>query len=1812
MTYRHLALLSGVLATLPWGEAALAQINCSRATTPIDKAICASPALLQQDRELAEAYRQAVQRMPGQTEQLRQAQLRWLSERSQQCGGGAAMEACLAQAFVARIAALSPAASKTTSAQAPAWPEARPLPQATLPPGPPVTAAEARLQRTTLPTAGQGETLLEVLHPGRFVIRAESPTGTALQLVDMLTGPSDESGAPGAADGRLDLLLDVGTYKLRTQGAENAQGETRLTVTPFAEAAPAAILQSGETLSATLGDTQQRAFWITIDKQRLVRIEAAGRALRDLRLWREGRDLVPADPRIDTIAPTAGRTLNRILLMPELEPGTYLVTAYGGPALPWADGNSAQPFHLRLDGTPNLAGGWFSGVIGPFGSEVFDIPSQANRFRLTLPEPAAARLDIRTGTRVDSLAILPERREPAIMLNTRPRGEMPRSVTVTGREGQPFQLRAFGEGALQAQPGAGTYLVISEAVGMGGDGVPATVVLRRDENGKDPVILGGNGPRVAPGQAWRSRFNLRGPASLLIEVTAPGPIAVHAQGVALNATIQPLNAPRNAPPANGDAQRGWDLMPGWYRLRLEPPAGASGILDLTVGPPGLIPPQPSPAQPIDPLLLLGQHRLTEGQRITFYGNDSNFGLIARPLPLAPGSGPLAITQWPGQTLEIPLASRPASDPLATRVGGGTAEARILPGNPATLRLPAPSTPQTVIVSWPTPPAPVAMPRPQPLPDLGTLGAGEPAFLTLARDEQRSFALRVPEGGLYRVETLGRLRTQGSLGTAFIPQLDRAEGNGTGANMLLQQYLRAGDYRLTVGAVNSAGRLGVVARPAPMEQGSPLLPGTTARAALPAGSGITFPVEIAEAGDYRFDLPSLGRTITARLEDSEGWPLLPIGALDGLVQRLRPGSYRLVILPADVESRIVARLTRQQPAPAREGHGPYPLAFGVPATHQWREPTDRDAPRLPDQWDFSVAGTANIALRIDNGMAATLLRLDGDTPIRVGGLADGTPFEAALPAGRYRIEARALGRNDRLDYTLSLNAEELQPDTPRTVSLPASIPFAIAEDRVVSLTSFGATALRGTLRNAEGRVVSRDEGQSEDWNIATSRLLPAGRYTLDLAAITTEMSAVPQPGGYGEDEDEEEAEGPGDDMESAGASEGDAENSIPEPGSVTLRLTLPQAHPDRMAETSGTQVLEQGGVHRLTLPAAPDGSLILATAASSETLVLSLERQQTDGSWRSVTTDRGQAPVVAVPAQAGVTWRASVWPVSGGTAPVRFSARIATTPAQPPGRVTPVPVEGLPGLFLAALDAPGSAMLSVRAPGLRQADAPGRGLRPLEDGLLAPQAGRAWLLATSGAPLDVSALRPSPGGATVLNLPPGDTATLPVLPGSTRPRLWVARQDGPAIAMQAGRGMGVAAGSTLALAGDAPLRVTNGLSPNVARVALSLLEPAVAEEQPVTDAATPLLPAHTAQPLRLPEGGKRLRLDLAPGTAAILGWRGAEAVTIWPGDAATSRLVEGNWTELLLVNTTLAAAPAALALSPLDAPPLALRPGLPLKRFIGAAGSVMMPVSPTAGQRIATAGATARFIGADGTIAEGPRLSATGPGWLVLEHGPGPIVAWLEGEGATPWPPGQPQPVAVPRQLRLAGDSMALSLSLTEPVLLHARTTAPVVLALGEGAPRIFPSGAEFHRYLPAGNATLRLLSPQDGPLSGSLELTATSVTPAEEGLGAPVMVGAGNSALFGFQLPREGWVGLGIRAEPDHATVRLLDADGTEKGRGLAQLHRLPAGRYIIEASVPPDAGTTAIRPALLGLTPRPSGPPPEIARRYRDLAGLTPTAPGR
>jgi hypothetical protein len=288
-----------------------------------------------------------------------------------------------------------------------------------------------------------------------------------------------------------------------------------------------------------------------------------------------------------------------------------------------------------------------------------------------------------------------------------------------------------------------------------------------------------------------------------------------------------------------------------------------------------------------------------------------------------------------------------------------------------------------------------------------------------------------------------------------------------------------------------------------------------------------------------------------------------------------------------------------------------------------------------------------------------------------------------------------------------------------------------------------------------------------------------------------------------------------------------------------------------------------------------------------------------------------------------------------------------------------------------------------------------------------------------------------------------------------------------------------------------------------------------------------------------------------------------------------------------------------------------------KRFFGAAGILALPVEAKPGQRLVVTGTTATVIGSDGSVRRGRVIPLTGPGWAVLGHPPGLLAAWIEGDGTSPWPSAPARVVTLPAEMPLTGETMAFSFAAVGPALLHVRTTAPIIAIFVRGgreeAPALFPAGAEFHRYLPGGLAELRLVAPSDGPLTGSLELAATPVVPTGEGLGDPVAVAPGGSALFAFDMKGDGAIGVGIRADPDRAAVRLLDENGAVLGAGVAMLRRLHAGHYLIEARLPPDSPMAAVRPAVVGIGPRPSGPPAEVVRHYLELVGMTPApAPAR
>ncbi len=264
--------------------------------------------------------------------------------------------------------------------------------------GQPVPAvAPAAVAPAEAPAAGRHTARVTVPVFGRYAVEVASEQGASLELIDRMAGSLGVAGAPGTANGRLDVFLERGEYLAIVRGDDKARGRATLSVRASVETepAPGPVLVEGKLLSAALDDHQQRSWWLRVGERRQVVLEAAGRALRDLRLWRDGSWLEPAWPRCAARQPVVGRPILDCQIAPTLEPGLYRLTAYGGALQAWSEGATSAPSMVLRWGIPRLPeAGRRRFVVSPFGSDRFLAPAATNFVRLELPASGTAELRV--------------------------------------------------------------------------------------------------------------------------------------------------------------------------------------------------------------------------------------------------------------------------------------------------------------------------------------------------------------------------------------------------------------------------------------------------------------------------------------------------------------------------------------------------------------------------------------------------------------------------------------------------------------------------------------------------------------------------------------------------------------------------------------------------------------------------------------------------------------------------------------------------------------------------------------------------------------------------------------------------------------------------------------------------------------------------------------------------------------------------------------------------------------------------------------------------------------------------------------------------------------------------------------------------------------------------------------------------------------------------------------------------------------------------------------------------------------------------
>jgi len=1153
------------------------------------------------------------------------------------------------------------------------------------------------LSTDTIEAKGRQETLLKVPAPGRYAVTATSDQGTAVSIINKMTGPGPSSGIPGEENGRIDLLLDEGEYKIIARSHKDGSGKAKLEAHTFTElnAPGIPLLIENKPVTEQLGDFEQRSYWLRITQATDIILEATGRNLSDLRFWKNGSWLYDALPTTETLDPLPGRPLRAYRMALKLQPGLYLLTAYGGPSEPWAEADELHPFYLRY-GIPKLPeAGRKRFEIGPAGIDRFLIPAQASYYRLELPESVEASLRVETfsvsrpfnrGGR--SVRITKKSRLPVAEINTRPTSGY-KLVTVTGSAGQPFILQHFDARDSRQFRKSGAFWLSTIHSGDPHDSVDATALLFEHSSGRSPIFRTEDVIELGPDTPWSRRFNLLEEGTVYLKILQAGKYTVNAPGSDILIKIEPfmITRPRDyREPDFTSPGKAWDLDRGYHVLTAKPlkkgivtlsisaEKKESGVLDKTISwiksnsPDGMFN-QDDNREFQTPSAIFEKIDLKYNTNYTLYINRQpgvRAGMVLRPLPLDL-SDALPLSLLPGQTVSVPfrLQKGPGTiraiaedgSPLQLSLGGGEWSDSVRAGSSATLQVRNPGDNIAVASVWleedwdrpETPLGPLPSSALRTLPKFTNINDTAPLYFDLNRRANRTFMIKVREPAFYNLESTGLLDIEGNLRAKIITSLGRDSGSGTGRNFFVGRYLREGDYQVTVAARGqSAGHLGLGLTKSALSEGGDLREGIPARATLLQGQGIVYTLNVSKPGTFRLTGYGLDRILPFRLEDKEGWPLItPNRPMDRNID-LPEGTFRIVLLPEKVKSRRVVLVSRVSVEGEVTGHGPHSISLNTQYENVWQEP-EKGNKRLPDVWTFDLAASADIAVSMTGEMEGKLVQVAGKghgiEPVAI----PTTGWEGRLNEGKYRFEAVCSRVNNRVPYKLRISTNTLLAGLSRRALAPVDILLSVGSGGLIEVSSFGKEDVRARLINREGIPVARQDDRPNDWNFQINRQLDPGDYTLQVRPVGRRNASFTAS------------------MEAFGEQEGN-------------RIKMP----------AQMEIIPADGITVLPMKIKGSGVINLAVR-SDENVGLALDRESGDGGWETVWSGSGTTIAAMVPIVDPKTdLRLRLWSMDRRNLPVLLTADLLKIKSVPEAQIikgimAPVSKERRRAFALAAVE-----------------------------------------------------------------------------------------------------------------------------------------------------------------------------------------------------------------------------------------------------------------------------------------------------------------------------------------------------------------------------------------------------------------------------------------------------------------------------------------------------------------------------------------------
>ena len=970
--------------------------------------------------------------------------------------------------------------------------------------------------------------------PWRVSMRSKSEFGAAIRLVDRIEGPGQWSGEAGIEDGRIDEVLDSGSYRIELNYPVEVPSESvTVSIRPFVELGERAIpvYDEGRIDTMTLGDLEQRSFWIDVEEPDMVRIDAAGRALADMQLWLGGTWLFDIERDISTIEPSTGKPMTRIVLAGRLEPGRYLLTAYGGDPLPWASDDERFPFAIRF-GMPSC-NEFFSqeAAVSPFGIDYYRIPVTSNAFMLFLDEkedfslsagihePKSPDIEFWSTEYITKDSVEPE---CLLEIDLRYRGDEDNGavVGVSGEPGQRYRLlglKADRSLTYHFHP-HGTYWFYTVSAGRLSDAIDATgIVVKEGERVEKAMVI-----PVGNNNGWRRRFNLLETTTLFIEAKTDGIYRFETDGVPVSVVVEPFfvsKPDRYRRPAGRKTPCGWELERGYHVISFEP--HRQGIIDARVyhaeddTADMLFPPRRVSCNAgVYTIRSNGPwYHLTTNNRP---GIMSGFSWRAVPIDL---KEPFFFELFPGEDITIPVDnSRAAPLHLATTVPADISlsidtvpyqSGSVMDLGPKNLTIRNDAkTPQLVTIHLN---APLDVMEPDVYREVETglidslplLTEGKPLFVELERDDEFNALARITNPGSYSIGTSGLLKTACFLRTRTKTGLLSACCNGPGRNCLIPAFLGEGIYRITTRTQGkSRGRTGIYLSRGEMTHGDTLIPGYSRSISVPAGSGLKQWIRIEEKDEYRIDVYGELGDFPCRLEDDEGWPLIRSGEPSSMTVSLLPGIYALTTYPSDVDgSRITSVRAVQKYVPLK-GKGPHTLALNSREENVWME-SDDDS-RSPDRYVFSLPADATITIRLGERVYATLAAEGRDTPIAEVR----ETWTGELPSGDYRVAVHGKTRGNYQDYWIEIFCASLVDGTKKTIRAPGTVPISVGQSGLYLLQTDARRDVKAGIYSVSGDLIQQEDDCLADWNATLGVRLDRGRYRLELEPVGVSGIDVP--------------------------------------------------------------------------------------------------------------------------------------------------------------------------------------------------------------------------------------------------------------------------------------------------------------------------------------------------------------------------------------------------------------------------------------------------------------------------------------------------------------------------------------------------------------------------------------------------------------------------------------------------------------------------------------------------------------------------------